>query len=199
MALTPWRMAEASLRKGVFRMIPRRPVDPIQKPPAEPALRPGAGLLMGKNKLGMYVDAPRGSVDFRHPWLVSLAGNAVRIGRGYVLAETAVEPRIQGVPISGDTAKAAPVLELDAELINDLKESWVCLEVTPDEEGKLGEESSVVCVQRSTPFVTVGETGRTPLAALIREGTRWAVWQIAHFHFRYTTSTTDAGRRHFFS
>jgi hypothetical protein len=151
------------------------------------------------------MDSPRASVDFRHPWLVSLGGGGARIGKGYILAEIGIEPVIGSVPISGADGQPAPVLKLDPDLGNELGESWICVEVTPTAEGKLvvegklAEGARVECVHRLTPLVTNGPTGRTPLALLVRRGNAWAVWQIAFFHFRYMGSQTSEGQlRHFF-
>jgi hypothetical protein len=99
-------------------------------------------------------------------------------------------------------------LKLDASLVNERGESFICLEVTPDAEGKVSEAdgslrdgASVVVVQSDVPMLTVGEKGRTPLAMLVyREGaTRPEVHQIAFFHFRYESAQPASGqRRHFF-
>lgn len=165
--------------------------------PAEPPLRPSGNLHMGSNPLGMWLDVPRAGADFRHPWLVRAGSGRARVGVGYVVNEMgAAEATMEGgVKLS---SRPAPFLTLDPELVNDQNESWVCVEVAPDDDGGLGEGSLVECVQRPTPYVTTGTKGRAPLALLLWVSGRWQVWQVAFFHFFYTTTVTAEGRKHFF-
>lgn len=184
------------------------PVAPSQPAPAsgEPPLRPAGGTLMGRNPLGMWVDAPRSSADFRHPWLVNVSGGQARVGKGYVIAESAVEPVIGKVPISGAEGVRPPSLKIDEAKLTGAGETWVCVEVTPgkdgkltDKEGKLLEGAKVEVVQAAYPFATDGPKGRAPLALLVQRGRAWEVFQIAMFHLRYQTSQpADGPRRHFF-
>jgi len=151
----------------------------------------------------MYISGPSGGgVDFRHPFLVTAGAKEARVAAGLILANIAVQPLIGSVPIGGDDKRQQPVLRLDASLINEANESWVCVEATPDAEGNLdekGEASKVEVVQSRHPIADVGPTGRTPLALLVRRGTGWQVFQIAMFHLRYVTSQPANGpRRHFF-
>lgn len=183
---------------------PRRQAHPVAPP--VPPLRAGGGMLLGRNRLGVWLEAPHGGGgDFRHPWLVTATGAVARVRSGLVLANVSVEPVIGGVPLSGTDRQPPPKLKLDAEKTNEAGESWVCVEVTPDAEGKLdaeGETSMVEVVQRDVPVVSTGDTGRTPLALLVyRESRLVQVWQVAYFNFRYETSKgTEEGarRRHFF-
>lgn len=169
-------------------------------------MRPGANTRLGSNPLGMWIETDRSGGDFRHPFLVTPGGKGARIGKGYVLGEVAVEPTIGGVPISGVPGqKPVPVLKLGRaaapDELNPSGETWVCIEVTPDEDGKIGTGGAKVeVVQRAQPFVTQGKTGRVPLALLVpRAYGAWEVHQIAHFHLRYVTSKPAEGQRnHFF-
>lgn len=166
---------------------------------SEVPLRPGGGLRIGRNALGMWMEAPGGTADFRHPWLATVGGGRARIAVGYIIGEIAVEPVIGQVPIGGDERRPAPSLRLDEGVVNAAGESWICAEVTPDAEGKLGETAVVEIVQRDHPMLTQGKTGRAPLALLVRRGETWQVFQIAHFHLRYVTSLPKSGaRNHFF-
>lgn len=140
--------------------------------------------------------------NFNHPFLVYVSGNNARVGRGVVIGNVAVEPLIGKVPVSGDEKTAQPVLRLDTSTVDALGQSWVCVEATPDADGKLdldGKLSKVEVVQRDWPVVTDGVTGRAPLALLVLKGTRWEVHQVVMFNLRYETSQPALGkRRHFF-
>lgn len=174
-------------------------------PPTMPALRPGANVRMGRNPLGVWMEGPSGGGDFRHPYLVTASASGARVGKGLILGNIAVEPRIGRVLIGGDENNPQPVLKLNPALVNERGESWVCVEVTPDADGKLdekGETSTVEVAQRDFPFVTEGETGRAPLALLVYNEDRPRVFQIAMFHYRYQTSLgtgEGARRKHFFT
>jgi hypothetical protein len=159
--------------------------------------------MLGQNPLGRWVEVPRGGSDFRHPWLVTVSGVEARVGRGLIMGNVTVEPTIGGVPIGGGDGQP-PVLRLREGETDAGGNSWVCVEVTPDKDGKLDaarKESQVVVVQRAHPIADTGRTGRAPLAMLTLTKGRWQVWQVAMFHFRYiTTAAADAKvvRRHFF-
>lgn len=176
-------------------MIARPPAEEIQ-PGSQPQLRPGANVMMGSNPLGSWIEGPGGGgADFRHPYLVTVGGGEARVGAGLIIANISVQ-------IGGDEKHPQPALNIDSSLVNARSESWVCVEVTPDIDGKLDEEhkkSKVVVVQRAHPVVVEGETGRAPLALLFfREGEA-QVFQVAMFHLRYETSkAADGRRRHFF-
>lgn len=183
-----------------------RATQPPAEVPREIPLQPGAGLRTGRNPLGTWVEGLGNGSDFRHPFLVTAGSADARISRGLILAETGIEPTIGDVPIGGDKQRRVPVLRLDASLVNDRKESWVCVEVTPDAEGKVADAkgglvdgAKVEVVQRAAPFVTQGDTGRAPLAMLLYGRKVPQVFQIAMFHFRYeTTLPVNGRRRHWF-
>lgn len=176
----------------------------VQSPKAEQAapMRPGANVLMGRNPLGMWVEGPRSGADFSHPFTVVLASDGVRVSKGLLLANIAVEPVIGKVPVGGDDKNAQPTLKLDASLTDEAGQSWICVEVSPDKDGKLdakAKKPQVVVVQREHPIALTGETGRAPLALLLRKKDRWQVTPIAMFHLSYVTSQPAKGpRQHFF-
>lgn len=180
----------------------QKPKDQEIKRPPEIPLRPGSGLHLGRNPLGTWMSAAGGGGNFSHPFTVMGSGEAVMVSRGLILdAGSAVEPRIGDIPLGGDKQHAAPTLQLDPARRNEQGESWVCVEVTPTEEGKLDAEK-VVVVQRAAPFIMAGETGRAPLALLLYEDDRAfpQIWQIAMFHYRYeTVQPAEGKRRHFFT
>lgn len=180
------------------------PTPNLQSPAVQPAppFRVGTGMRMGQNPLGSWVEGPGGGSDFTHRFLVTASGAKARVSFGLVLANISVEPLIGSVPISGGDSRRQPTLRLSPSLVNSKDESWVCVEVTPDSEGKLdvkSETSKVEVVQRDEPFLTEGNTGRAPLALLVYKKARWQVFQIALFHYRYQTSHPAGGfRKHFF-
>ncbi|MEO8204872.1 MAG: hypothetical protein ABI615_01735 [Chthoniobacterales bacterium] len=189
-------------------MISRSPT-PVPASSNPPPLRPGNNVRMGHNALGIWIEGPSsGAADFRHPWLVSAGAKAARIGRGLILTDegAAVEPLIGATPMTGsaDGKLPSPSLKIDSSIVNASGESWICVEVTPDIIGHLdpdGKKSKVEIVQRRTPSVMKGLTGRAPLALLVwRKGqTSPTVVQIAMFFFRYKTSLAASGvRSHFF-
>jgi len=183
-------------------MIARQPAEETN-PFSHPPLRPGSNVRMGSNPLGFWIENPGGGgSDFRHPFLVTVGSGVARVSSGLLIANVSVQPLIGKVQIGGDARNPQPTLRINPSLVNPRSESWVCVEVTPDADGKLDEDlkkSKVEVVQRSHPTVLEGETGRAPLALLFfREG-QARVFQIAMFHLRYETAKTGSGKRkHFF-
>lgn len=172
----------------------------------EPPLRPGANLRLGRNRLGAWFDGPGSTGDWRHPWLVTVSGKSVRVAPGLLLAETAVEPRINGAVLSGGPGGQVPVLTLDDGAINLSDESYVCLEVTPTAEGKLTDQDGTLLdavrievVERPSPYLHSGDVGRTPLAMIFHGAGTPRVTQVAMFHLRYETNQAEGQqRRHYF-
>jgi len=179
-----------------------QPTAPPQVTP--PPLRAGANASIGSNPLGFFVRGPRNGADWRHPFAVTVSGSKARVARGMVYGnDGGVEPTIKNVPVSGDEDRPQPVLALDATTVNAAGESWVCVEVTPDDEGMIGpkakEEASVVVVQRDHPVAMKGEAGRWPLALLVYRGEQAQVFQVTHFNLHYVTAQpADGPRTHFF-
>lgn len=186
-------------------MITRMPPPPPE-PPRNPPLRPGANMRAGSNRLGMWLDVQTNGSDFRHPWMVTAFIKRVRVGSGLILAEAGIEPTIEGVPLSGTATEPVPTLALDDANISPTLESYVCVEVTPGEGGKVADGEGLVgaakveVVHRAEPYLTTGPTGRAPLALIFHGGVTPRVVQIAMFHFRYETNQpADGPRRHFFA
>ena len=180
-----------------------RPPQPASPTTPEPPLRAGANLLQGRNSLGFWIQGPTGGNAFQHPYTVVGGGRGVRVSKGLLLGDIAVEPVIGTVPISGDENTAQPTLKIDPAKVNKIGESWVCVEVTPTSAGKLAkseeESSKVEVVQRDFPLVAIGETGRFPLALLVFRNGVAQLFQITMFHLRYETTLAEGQRRrHFF-
>ena len=177
---------------------------PLAKPAQEaPAIRPGANTLMGRNPLGMWIQGPTSGGDFSHPFTVFLAGDYVRVSKGLIIANIAVEPCIGSVPISGDANNPQPTLKLDAGLVDGLNQSWVGILVVPNADGKLDakpDKPQVTIVQRKFPNAATGKGGFVAIAQLFRKNDRWQVFPIAFFNYRYETSQPATGQRqHFFT
>jgi predicted RNA-binding protein YlqC (UPF0109 family) len=150
----------------------------------------------------MWIEGPTMGSDFRHPFLVTATASVARVSSGLILAEAGIEPVIGGKPLVD-----GPTLKLSSSLVNSQQESWVCVEVTPDSEGKVvGADGKLVdgalveVVQSASPFASNGAKGRAPLAMLFYgAGTTPQVVQIAMFHLRYETNQPAEGpRRHYF-
>jgi hypothetical protein len=141
-----------------------------------------------------------GGNDFSHPFAVGVGGAIARVSLGLIIGTTTIIPTIGGVAL--DAKPKPPTLNLDASLVDDLKQSWICVEATPDENGLLGVKGKkwkVEIVQRDFPVVTSGPTGRAPLAMLFYKAKQPQLFQIAMFNLRYVTSLPAKGeRQHFF-
>ncbi len=179
-----------------------RPLPSPPTPAPSAPLRAGANVRIGRNALGFWMQGPGGGEGFSHPFTVTLSGSGARVSRGLILANIAVEPLIGKTPVSGGAGKPQPVLQLDSSLVNANGESWVCVQVKPDEEGKLdvdNKKSRVEVMQAAHPISAGGDSGRAPLAMVVYKGGRPQVFQIAMFHLRYETATqTNGPRKHFF-
>ena len=159
-------------------------------------------MRAGTNSLGMWLEGPANNSDFRHPFLVTATSSVARVSSGLILAESGIEP-----VIGGKALVDGPTLKLSSSLVNSQQESWVCVEVTPDSEGKVAgadgkllDGALVAVVQSASPYATTGPKGRVPLALLFYGAGRTPlVVQIAMFHLRYETNQPAEGpRRHFF-
>ncbi len=181
-----------------------------RKPESGPSVpRGGVGTQLASTPFGFVISgAPGGGGSFRHPFQVSAMGNAgVRIARGLV---DGLEPRIGKVPISGEAGKnlPPPVLVLDRAVANARGESWICVEVTLTDEGKLAAEegglaegAQLVAVHRGEPTL-VGKVGRHPLAQVVWGAKGPArIFQATSFNLRHARTQPAPGQgpmRHFF-
>jgi hypothetical protein len=150
----------------------------------------------------MWIQGPTSGGDFSHPFTPSLVGDRIRISKGLIIGNIAVEPCIGTVPVSGDANNPQPTLKLDAGLVDDLGQSWVGILVLPNVDGKLDakpDKPQVTIVQRKFPNAATGKGGFIAIAQLFRKNDRWQVFPIAFFNYRYTTSQPAKGaRQHFF-
>lgn len=145
---------------------------------------PGRGTRLTVSAFGFALSAPGKRQKFNHPFRPGMSGTtAVIFSRGLVEMR---EPTIGGVPISGATTKAPPVLKLEPGKANKRGESWACVEVHPDAEGKLPEESKIEIVHTNEPVSLEPEVGRCPIALILwRDRIPVRVVPIVHFNLRY--------------
>src|SRR5581483_4802428 len=155
-------------------------------------LRPAVGSRIGINQFGFYVEGNAPAASYPHPFKPALQvgiGAAVKISRGLILSLKNIEPKINGVPISGDTKNAQPALKLDAKNLNTgTLASWVCVEAEPNADGVLDEHSRVEIVHEfSQPLVLTGKFGRAPLAMILWSAAKmpFRAFEIAYFNLRY--------------
>lgn len=149
--------------------------------------------------MGFVVSGDPGTGGFNHPFSVALIGGEVTVTKGLV---EGMEPAINKVPISGDAKHSQPRLKLNPSDVNEKGESWVCVEVTPYEDGKLDAKSLIEVVHRRTPFRADEKVGRHPLALILWDAEKpRSVFAVTYFNLRYYRTTPAPGggaRRHFF-
>ena len=174
--------------------------------PSSPLPRPGHGTRLTANALGYSVSTPEGGASFDHPWRPSLSGSRLSLRRGTVYStggDGVFEPKIKVngtlVPMSGEPGEPAPVLTLEPNIANSADESWVALEVEPNEDGELVKKSRIEIVHTRTVLSHARSPGRHPLALILwRKGRPFRVLAITHFNLRYVRSVDTVGTRHFF-
>lgn len=171
--------------------------------------RPGANALLSQTPYGYVISGKPQSGRFAHPFKSSLQGGKVgfvRVAKGLVdIFEPVIRVDGKKVPLSGDATHLTPVLKLtplDGEARSDGSvETWVCVEVTPDEDGAVSKESLIEVVHRDSPKSNDPDVGRHPLALIL-----WAkkeprkLFQITYFNLRYyrTNPPEGAGIPHHF-
>jgi hypothetical protein len=195
-------------------MILPPPSRPHEPPPtlAAPRPQPGTNSLLASTPFGFVISgAPSGGASFAHPWMPSLVGkDGVRLAKGVVMSDglaAGFEPVIteggKEIPISGDAVKKLPqpTLRLASSVATEQLESWVCLEVTPAEDGKLADAKGaplagvkIEVVHRNAPTLTGKPTGRHPLALIVWSASGPArIWPITFFNLRYHRTSPAPG------
>jgi len=181
--------------------------------PARP--QPGANSLLASTPFGFVISgSPSGGASFAHPWKPSLVGrDGVRLAKGVVIAESGAgfEPVIteggRAVAISGDAVRklAQPTLRLARSVATEQLESWVCLEVTPAEDGTLADAKgamrkgvTIEVVHRFAPTLSGHTTGRHPLALIVWSSSGSSgpgrIWPITFFNLRYHRTSPAPGQ-----
>ena len=153
------------------------------KAAAAPKLMPGAGTRLTANSVGTALNAPSSGPRIALAFKPSLSAAGIRFSRGYVADRM---PTIQGVPIVPRDGRPQPALPLDFGIANEFGESWVCVEVHPDEKGELPPKSAIEIVHRRQPRALSKILGRAPLCLIVwREKKPVQVHQIVHFNLGY--------------
>ena len=157
----------------------------------------GVGVRVRQSPQGYVHSLDRRGKGFAHPFRAALSGMRVSVERGVV---EGYEPVIGSVPISGDADNARPLLEL-----SDLgrQETWVCVEVYPEEDNTLTKEKPPKIVHGEVPTLRSRTIGRHPLAMVVwLEGRPVQLLQITYFNLRYARINFDSTEigvvRHFF-
>ena len=165
--------------------------------PAQPKPQLGNGTRLTATAWGFAYGSADAGQTWAHPFRASVGVRIIRLSKGIV---EGIEPKIDGVPISGDPQKRKPqpALKLDPKLQNKNGESWVCIEVEPgftDQPGPDGKpqlratldgKSRVEIVHTAEPVSHNPEIGRQPLAQLLWNGRNILRYlQIAHYNLRY--------------
>jgi hypothetical protein len=162
--------------------------------------RPSAGLRVTSNELGVSYAATTKSAAWPHAFRPLLSGDRIAFLRGVV--DGRFEPKIGGVPMSGDATHAQPTLKLSASVANEAGESWVCLEVEPNSEGRLDADSRIELIHTIDTVSTKLTVGRVEVAMILwRDGSPIKALPILQFNPRYERFVPAAGGgpvRHFF-
>lgn len=171
------------------------------------AIRPSSGVRVGLSHFGYYVSAAPGVANFSHPFTPRLASNSISFSAGYVNSEFVPVIRTDAgalVPITGDDKNGVPSLTLNSDDIDgDTQQSWVCLEVTPNDDGSLDKNSLIQITHRDSPTSIDEKIGRQPLALILwNNGKPLKAYPQVWFNLRYARTTPQsAGNglpRHFF-
>ena len=116
-----------------YTMIPKPPLSIFDAPEARQGLsypRPGTGVMMQANAVGVGFSRRPGGQSFNHPWRPTLTGGGIWLQRGQItMADGSYEPTINDIPISGPPPAPPPTLDLDPSVPAGGTESWVCLQL----------------------------------------------------------------------
>lgn len=159
---------------------------------------PGSGLLVQSNPMGASFSLPRPPV-FGPPFTVALGSNSVTISRGTVEGK---EPMLNGVPISG-AGGPQPVLVLDPSIATAAGESWIVLELVPNAQGRLDDQSNLTIAHRNQSLSADDQLGRQSVAMVLwQQRVAVRVVQVLEFNIaQYQRVTLPAGMgpaRHLF-
>lgn len=136
------------------------------------------GTLLTSNAAGFgYEGAPGAGQQFGHPWKPFLSARTLQLSRGLVETFT---PKI------GEKRMDETVLELKADVANELGESWAVLEVEPDAQGKLTKDSRIEIVHTKETVSLEEKIGRAPLTLILwRDQRPFRAIPVVHFNLKY--------------
>lgn len=159
--------------------IPRPPEPEPTSAPA-PRTMPGRGVRATVNEAGVAFSVPTRVARFGHPFRPMLfTSGAVSFAKGLV---DLYEPKIGELRISD----ARALLKLDPMKVNKNGESFVLIEVEPNENGVLDEKSRIEIVQDADPDLHSETIGRQPVALIVFRGkTPIRAFPILFFNVRY--------------
>ena len=135
-----------------------------------------------------------------HPWQAVLAEDGIAMAAGLVdgILPT-VKTKLGDETLGGVVGGGAPILALNASLVDDSNRSWIVLEVTFDDvsSGSGVKSAKIVQVAKVKGTDTVGQY---PLVLLRRKNNAWSMWQVAYFNVKhwYRAFAETQGTRHFF-
>jgi hypothetical protein len=167
----------------------------------------GPGILVSPRIGGGVTISARAWVkNFDHPWKTTLNGTSAEINPGLV---NGLEPLIDGIPMSGKDNGARPRLDLDDKLFDKTGRSWISIELTRTDSGKI---DKLRIVQTD---IYLGQDGGTlehkprlvlePIAMLKRARTdKGGVGKLSQVRFFNVTGwrvnlKNPGGPRHFFA
>ncbi len=148
-------------------------------------------MRLTSNALGWSYSAVNAPASFAHPFRPALGGKGVRLARGLVEFR---EPTIEGVKIGGEPGKSQPVLKLKHDVANTAGESWVCVELHPDDDGAIPAKSEVEIIHTKETGSVEKDRALCPLVMIL-----WSKRQpvkafaIVHFNLRYARVLPPGG------
>jgi hypothetical protein len=145
---------------------------------------PGNGVRLTRTSAGFSYSAITRGPALRHPFKPFLSHGGVRLSRGLV---EYIEPKIKGVPIGGTDDEPPPVLKLAPEMANDAGESWVCVELTLNADGKLPAKDPQVIIAHRKELVSHSRVlARCGLAMILwRDKKPFRALEVVYFNLRY--------------
>jgi len=171
----------------------------------------GPGILISPRLGGgITISALPNNKAFDHPWRASLSAKEALFEPGRV---NGIEPTINGIPMSGRNGGDRPRLALSESLFTPTGESWLAIELTRNDAGKIV-SLRIVQVERldsggDLRFVDGGSpeikpnVALEPIALLYRGIEKVGFGQLRQIRFFNATwrvnLTNPGGPRHFFA
>jgi hypothetical protein len=153
----------------------------MERPAKATPPMPGVGARLTANEFGFSYEVPVRSGRYAHPWKPALNGARLTLSYGIV---DGYPPKVGEVKLSPTGVQ--PAIALDAGVANAAGESWICLEVMPEEDGMLIETSERRLVHTKETRSLDPKLGRCPLVQILwRGGQPFRAFEIAYYNLRY--------------